>query len=188
MRARGAVAPPSTERSALAFARLAHAGQRRSADGAPFILHPIEVASLLRAAGAPEHVIAAGLLHDTLEKTDTDIAELRRRFGPRVTALVQALTEDGRITKYRDRKAALREQVAGAGDDALIVFAADKVSKLREIGLVPPVAAPAEPRPSMRGRRMVHYRRCLELLESLVPSSSLVGLLRTELERVLAVR
>ena len=47
-----------------------HAGQRRQLDGAPFIEHPLEVAAILHDAGAPDHVIAAGILHDTLEKTD----------------------------------------------------------------------------------------------------------------------
>lgn len=69
-------------RAALVFAERRHDGQRRKFDGAPFIEHPIEVASLLYHAGAPDRVIAAGMLHDTLEKTDTGIDELQRRFGP----------------------------------------------------------------------------------------------------------
>jgi (p)ppGpp synthase/HD superfamily hydrolase len=45
--------------AALAYATELHAGQRRHADGAPFILHPLEVFSLLYHADAPDHVIAA---------------------------------------------------------------------------------------------------------------------------------
>ena len=67
--------------AALRFARARHAGQRREIDHAPFIDHPIEVAWLLRRDGQPDEVIAAGLLHDVLEKTATTSAELRRRFG-----------------------------------------------------------------------------------------------------------
>jgi HD domain len=67
---------PST-REALAYAERQHAGQRRAADGAPFVVHPLEVACLLYRAGAPDDVIAAGLLHDTIEKTDANAADLQ---------------------------------------------------------------------------------------------------------------
>jgi (p)ppGpp synthase/HD superfamily hydrolase len=169
----------------LAFAELKHAGQRRKVDGAPFIEHPVEVASLLCDAGASDDVIAAGLLHDTLEKTNTDIAELRRRFGSRIAALVAAVSEDETIAGYATRKAALRRQVEVAGADAMMVFAADKVSKIREL----PVEAPGSEAARLaatvsrtRQRRLIHYRRCLELLERYLADSPLVVQLRAELE------
>ena len=164
-------------RAALAYAEERHAGQRRKADGAPFIEHPIEVAWLLYRAGAPDHVIAAGVLHDTIEKTDTDISDLRARFGTRTAALVAAVSEDSEIPTYARRKAALREQVAAAGPEALMVFAADKVSKVRELSL-----EASSPKPSQR--RMTHYRRCLELLERLLTDSPLVMQLRSELNQL----
>src|SRR3712207_7550885 len=49
---------------------LQHAYQRRAVDDAPFILHPLEVASLLSARGCDDAVVAAGLLHDVVEKTE----------------------------------------------------------------------------------------------------------------------
>ncbi len=122
-------------RAAIAFARSSHAGQRRRVDGAPFILHPLEVGSLLYHVGAPDHVIAAGVLHDTIEKTAVDAEAISRRFGPRVAAIVTAVSEDERIESYDARKRALREQVQAAGADALMVFAADKISKARELKL-----------------------------------------------------
>ena len=48
--------------AALAYAVEQHSGQKRDADGAPFVLHPIEVATILADAGAPDHVVAAGVL------------------------------------------------------------------------------------------------------------------------------
>ena len=165
-------------RDALAYAEQRHAGQRRKADGAPFIEHPLEVAWLLYSVGAPDHVIAAGALHDTLEKTDADIAELRSRFGARTARLVIAVSEDPGITSYARRKAALRAQVAAAGHEALMVFAADKISKVREVG----------PQSKLPRRRLTHYRRCLELLERRLTGSPLVVQLRTELDRVTAPR
>ena len=161
-------------RAALAYAKELHAGQRRKGDGAPFIEHPVEVAWLLYRVGAPDHVIAAGVLHDTIEKTGADITELRARFGTRTAALVAAVSEDNRIPTYAKRKAALRDQVSAAGPEALMVFAADKVSKLRELSLP---GAPAKP----PRRRMTHYRRCLELLERRL-NSPLVEQLRSEFE------
>ena len=120
-------------RRALDYATEHHAGQRRDTDGAPYVMHPVEVASLLYDAGYPDHVVAAGVLHDVLEDTDAERAEIESGFGPEVAGLVTALTEDDSIEDSRERKAALRLQVAKAGDEAAAVFAADKVSKAREM-------------------------------------------------------
>jgi (p)ppGpp synthase/HD superfamily hydrolase len=164
-------------RAALSYAHERHAGQLRKADHAPFIEHPVEVAWLLYSAGAPDHVIAAGVLHDTIEKGGADLAELRKRFGARTAELVAAVSEDQRISGYATRKAALRTQVEAAGPEALMVFAADKVSKVREVNLDRKRHAPSR-------RRMTHYRRCLELLERLLADSPLVAQLRVELAKV----
>jgi len=172
--------------SALAYAAEQHAGQLRKVDGAPFIVHPIEVGSLLYDAGAGDDVIAAGLLHDTIEKTGTDAAELRRRFGARTAALVAAVTEDEHINGYERRKAALCRQAEAAGPDAMMVFAADKVSKVRELP-VERARSEAETVSRTRQRRLNHYRRCLEMLERHIGDSPLVRQLRAELEARSAV-
>jgi (p)ppGpp synthase/HD superfamily hydrolase len=163
-------------RDALAYAEQHHAGQRRKTDGAPFIEHPLEVGWLLYLAGASDHVIAAGVLHDTIEKTDASIDELRHRFDPHTAELVLAVTEDPAIRSYAQRKAALREQVAAGGREALMVFAADKISKVRELRSAAKFPA----------RRLAHYRHCLDLLERLLSDSPLVAQLRFELDRVAA--
>jgi (p)ppGpp synthase/HD superfamily hydrolase len=172
--------------AALAYAQQLHAGQRRSADGAPFILHPLEVCCLLYHAGARDHVIAAGVLHDTIEKTDSDAADLQARFGLTIATLVLAVSEDQRILGYAERKAALREQVAGAGREALIVLAADKISKARELSLERQQTRQSRLQPALvgceRDRKLAHYRHCLDLLEQLLSDSPLVTQLRAELE------
>jgi (p)ppGpp synthase/HD superfamily hydrolase len=155
------------------YADRLHAGQLRQVDGAPFILHPLEVASLLNEVGAPDHVIAAGVLHDTLEKTDATAGDLSTRFGDRITALVCAVTEDKEIATYAKRKAGLRDQVANADSEVALVFAADKLSTVRELCR----AADAP----VRRRKLTHYRRCLALLQEKLPGSPLVGALATEL-------
>jgi hypothetical protein len=179
--------------AALAYAVEQHAGQRRTADGAPFVLHPIEVATLLADIGAPDHVVAAGVLHDTIEKTTTEAEDLFERFGSRVALLVVSLTEDPAISGYSARKAALRDQVQAAGDEALMVFAADKVSKARELritfarvpraGRMPPLGR----RGSKAYRKLTHYRHCAELLEERLAGSPLVESLRRELAELALV-
>ena len=117
---------PVTE-VALGYAADVHRGQRREVDGARFIVHPLEVASLLffaRRAGAPD-TVAAGVLHDVIEDTDAAAGDLRARVGDTVTKLVLAVSEDDGIDDFDARKAALRAQVAAAGKDALLLFAAD---------------------------------------------------------------
>jgi (p)ppGpp synthase/HD superfamily hydrolase len=163
-------------RDALAYAEERHAGQRRKADDAPFIEHPLEVAWLLYRAGAPDDVIAAGVLHDTIEKAGASADELEERFGHHTTELVVAVSEDPEIPGYARRKAALRDQVAAAGPEALMVFAADKISKVRELRATR----------SLPKGRLTHYRRCVELLERLLSDSPLVTQLRTEFDRVAA--
>lgn len=68
-----------------------------------------------------------------IEKTAATPSDLRERFGSRITGLVLAVSDDDQIAGYAKRKAALRRQVAGAGDEALTLFAADKLSKLRQL-------------------------------------------------------
>ena len=166
---------------AVEFARRVHEGQARKVDGAPFIEHPLEVATILRNADAADDVIAAGVLHDVIEKTDVRVAELEARFGPHIAGTVAAVSEDPRIGPYEERKAALREGAAKAGDEALMVLAADKVSKARELRLHPTAAKHA-------ARRIHHYRECLRLVEERLPGSPLVTELEYELTLLAASR
>ena len=171
-------------RAALAYAERQHAGQRRGSDGAAFVEHPLEVGWLLYRAGAPDHVIAAGVLHDVLEKTPVSFGELRAQFGSRVAELVEAVSEDEGVTGYRRRKAALRQRAASAGPEALQVFAADKVSKVRELRAAVATATRRHlrvPKSLLPRRRLEHLRHCLGMLEERLGDSPLVDLLRTEL-------
>src|SRR5207248_6842112 len=122
-----------------------------------------EVGWLLYRAGEPDGVIAAGVLHDVLEKTAVRGAELKTRFGLRIAELVAALSEDEGIRGYEQRKAALRRQVAVAGPEAMTVFAADKVSKVRELRAAVAGAerrrAPLE-KSWVPPRRLAHFRAC----------------------------
>src|SRR5262245_317543 len=167
-------------RAALAFADRYHSGQRREVDGAPFVTHPLEVAGLLEEAGYPDRVVAAGVLHDTLEDTEATRDDLAREFGDDVADLVMAVTDDPAIVDHRERKEALRGQVAGAGPEALAIYAADKVSKARELRLR-----------ASRGRfdrdahgKLEHYERSLDMLKECLPGHPFVDQLRMELEAI----
>ena len=166
---------PLTQR-ALAFASVRHRGQRRSSDSAPFILHPLEVAQLLRSHGHRDEVVAAAILHDVVEDTGVEPAEIAERFGPEVAGLVDVLTEPGGIASYGERKARLRDAVSRANDDALAIFAADKVAKVRELRMIIATGSVAD------AGKLEHYWASLELLEARLPRDPLVQQLRFELE------
>ena len=178
-------------RDAYAFAAEAHAGQLQESDDSPYIEHPLAVARLLQRAGFGDEVVAAGLLHDTVEDCDVEPPELERRFGSAVAGLVSAMTEPERLTDFRTRKAAHRMQIADAGCEAAAIFAADKVANVHSLRRA--VADQGED--SVRRRltkpfeqKVEHYGRTLQMLEDLQLPLSLVPMLRTELEGLEAER
>ena len=121
-------------RGALEQARRDHAGQvRNGSGGMPYVRHPISVAALLDERGYRDEVLAAALLHDVVEDSDTGLDELREKFGEEVAGMVGALTDDESIEEYRERKAEHRERVAAAGDEALAIYGADKLTNSRTL-------------------------------------------------------
>jgi (p)ppGpp synthase/HD superfamily hydrolase len=168
-------------RRALEFAAAHHQGQRRASDDAAFILHPLEVAQLLRGRGYPDEVVAAGVLHDSLEDTDATPLELEQRFGPVVAALVCSVSEPSGGGSYAQRKARLRSAVADTGPESLAVYAADKVAKVRELRMTLARDWSAAVR-SETADKLHHYWASLALLESLLADDPLVSQLRFELE------
>jgi (p)ppGpp synthase/HD superfamily hydrolase len=164
--------------TAIEFASERHAGQQRRADAAPFVLHPIEAAAILERAGYPDHVVAAAVLHDVLEDTEAERSELEERFGPEVAELVATVSDDPSISDSEAQKDDVRERVRRAGGYAQAVYAADKISKVRELRLTMARGAGDE---SVAARRE-RYRKALAMLEDELPASRLVELLRFELE------
>lgn len=116
---------------ALAKAGEAHAGQLRNGSGGlPYIEHPRMVAATLAERGYPDEVLAAALLHDVVEDSDTTVDDLRGEFGDEIAALVDALSDDESIESYRDRKDEHRARVRDADGDALPIYAADKLANM----------------------------------------------------------
>jgi hypothetical protein len=171
-----------TAQAALRFARARHAHQHREIDHAPFIAHPTEVGSLLCRDGQSDEIIAAGLLHDVLEKTATTSAELHRRFGARVARLVESVSDDPSLGDHEARKRELRDRVAHADSATRTVFAADKIAKVRELALLP---AWQLNEPNNRAK-LAHYRASLAMLRRADGHLPLVDRLDAELNQLLA--
>ena len=125
---------------ALAFAAHKHRDQRRKdAEASPYINHPIALAEVLTGEGgvADIDVLAAALLHDTIEDTATTLAELREHFGERIAGMVAEVTDDKDLPKA-ERKRLQIEHAAGISPGAKLVKLADKICNLRDVAERPP--------------------------------------------------
>jgi (p)ppGpp synthase/HD superfamily hydrolase len=122
------------------FAARRHAGQRRKGAAAePYVNHLLEVAALIAEAtgGSDAALIAAALLHDTLEDTVTEYEELDARFGSDIAALVAAVTDDKSLPKV-ERKRRQIESAPSATSRAKLLKIADKTSNVRALVVSPP--------------------------------------------------
>lgn len=79
---------------AIIFATEAHQGQTRKISNIPYILHPLEVASIISTLTSDIDVMAAGVLHDTIEDCGVDPKVITEKFGRKISAIVQSETED----------------------------------------------------------------------------------------------
>ncbi len=119
-------------RNALEWAERAHAGQVRSGSGGmAYIHHPVAVAELLAEHGCGEETVAAALLHDVVEDSETSVEEIEARFGQPVAKLVAAMTDDESVEPYERRKQEHRRRIEEAGGEAVAIYAADKLSNVR---------------------------------------------------------
>jgi guanosine-3',5'-bis(diphosphate) 3'-pyrophosphohydrolase len=125
---------------ALAFAAHKHRDQRRKdAQASPYINHPIALANCLANEGyiLEPLVLVSALLHDTVEDTETTLAELSQEFGGRVSAIVGEVTDDKRLAKA-ERKQAQIEHAPHISREARLVKLADKICNLRDVADKPP--------------------------------------------------
>jgi guanosine-3',5'-bis(diphosphate) 3'-pyrophosphohydrolase len=125
---------------AMEFAAHKHTDQKRKgARAEPYVNHLVEVAQLLADAtsGDDPALVAAGLLHDTLEDTSTTFEELEREFGAEIAGLVQEVTDNKKLEKA-DRKRLQVETAGKKSPRARLIKIADKTSNLRSILSSPP--------------------------------------------------
>ena len=122
---------------ALHFAIAAHAGMVRKGDGTPYILHPLEVASIASSLTSNEDVLCAAVLHDVVEDTPCTLEQLHETFGGRVAELVAAESESKReehspSDTWMVRKLESLEDLRNTRDrDVLIIWLSDKLSNMR---------------------------------------------------------
>jgi guanosine-3',5'-bis(diphosphate) 3'-pyrophosphohydrolase len=136
---------PSPEDMALvekayAFAKKAHEGQKRFS-GEPYLTHPVETARELAKLGMSAKVVAAGLLHDTIEDAGATPKEIEKDFGKEILFLVEGVTKLGRF-KYRGaerHRESLRKLLIATGQDArvLIIKLIDRLHNMRTLQFVP---------------------------------------------------
>jgi GTP diphosphokinase / guanosine-3',5'-bis(diphosphate) 3'-diphosphatase len=126
--------------AAARFAAEKHAGQKgKGLAKEPYVNHLIEVAELIATSTETldTNLVIAGLLHDTIEDTDTTARDLEERFGSDVTSLVLEATDDKSLPK-ETRKALQIEMAPHKSPRAQALKLADKISNLRSILASPP--------------------------------------------------
>ena len=121
---------------AIRFAVKAHAGALRKGTNLPYILHPLEAAAIAAQMTDDQEIIAATVLHDTIEDTETTAEDIRKEFGARIASLVSSNTENKRrelpaADTWLIRKQETVEHLKTASRAVKTVVFADKLSNLR---------------------------------------------------------
>jgi guanosine-3',5'-bis(diphosphate) 3'-pyrophosphohydrolase len=125
---------------ALEFAARKHRDQRRKGEGAaPYINHAIAVAAVVAGTGSVDNpvTLAAAVLHDTVEDTETTLEELEREFGVEVRDVVEEVTDDKELAKA-ERKRLQIEHTPSASRRAKELKLADKICNIRDLVHAPP--------------------------------------------------
>lgn len=121
---------------AYLFAKEKHEGQRRHS-GEPYMIHPIHVAINLAKINMDSHAMAAGLLHDTLEDTDTTYDELVSEFGESIAELVEGVSKLRMIQFNQDTQYIenLRKLVIATAKDirVIIIRLADRLHNMQTL-------------------------------------------------------
>src|SRR6186997_2050251 len=128
-------------RRAYVFSALEHKGQVRHS-GEPYLVHPLEVASILAEMRLDPVAIAAGLLHDVVEDTLTTIEKIQEHFGPEVAHVVEGVTKIGAIpfSSSEERQAEnFRKMLLAMVDDirVILVKLADRLHNMRTLHHLP---------------------------------------------------
>lgn len=123
---------------AIIFATKAHAGTSRKGKTCPYIVHPLEVVSIIATMSEDQALLAAGVLHDTVEDCNVTIEEIEREFGKNVAHLVnnetdKAATNVPENAEWKERKKITLQRIADAERDSKIVALGDKLSNMRAI-------------------------------------------------------
>ena len=122
------------------FSAQKHSTQRRKDENAsPYINHPISVALAIAEIGGVEdpEILAAALLHDTIEDTETTPAELEGQFGKQVCKYVLEVTDDKSLPKDERKKKQI-EHAKELSKGAALIKLGDKISNVTDVTNNPP--------------------------------------------------
>lgn len=126
---------------AYGFSKRMHEGQTRLS-GEPYIVHPLNVADILTIVESDPSSIAAGLLHDTIEDTPAETADLRKTFGPVVARLVEGVTNLHKLdfaSKQEEQARNLRKMFLAMAEDprVIVIKLADRLHNMRTLAPLP---------------------------------------------------
>jgi (p)ppGpp synthase/HD superfamily hydrolase len=111
--------------------------QKRKGKDIPYITHPLTVGLILARVGGDEALVAAGILHDTIEDSTLEkkvtIEMLTERFGERVATLVASVTEFDKDETWEVRKRHALEHVETFSSDSLLLKSADIIANTAEL-------------------------------------------------------
>ena len=124
---------------AIIYATNAHAGVNRKGKGIPYIIHPLEVMTIVASVTDNQDVLAAAVLHDTMEDAGVKKDTLQLLFGERVANLVASESENKREklaaeSTWKTRKEETLERLQKDKDrDVKLICLGDKLANMREI-------------------------------------------------------
>lgn len=117
------------------FAAQKHINQFRKVSGEPYVNHVLHVGSLVssfKISNKLPELIEAGILHDTLEDTDTTFIELASEFSPLVASLVLELTSDPKQVMLHSKTEYLKRKMLGMSSYGLFIKLCDRLSNLMD--------------------------------------------------------
>jgi len=191
-------------REAYEFAAQMHEGQMRLT-GDPYITHPLEVAAILAMLQSDPLAIVSGLLHDTVEDTKAQRADIQKRFGATVARLMEGVTKLAKLdfaSKQEEQARNLRKMILAMAEDprVILIKLADRLHNMRTLYALPAERQIATAQETLHifaplAHRLGIWRLKWELedlsLKYLEPAryeeiARLVGMSRVERERLIA--
>ena len=124
---------PQIKKAIQFAARKHHGHMRMETEPLPYVTHLFSVALLVAEDGADDDVVAAALLHDTIEDTGTTREEIAENFNERVATLVESVSEmreEGKIIDWKERKTKYLVNLEKASNDAVLISLADKIDNI----------------------------------------------------------
>nr|WP_275695487.1 HD domain-containing protein [Fredinandcohnia sp. SECRCQ15] len=115
------------------MASRAHDGQYRKRTKTPYISHPISVGLILMKAGYRDELVAAAILHDTVEDTELTLNDIEQTFGRTLSTIVEGCSEPDKSLTWDERKEHTIEFLKTAPEDIRVVSCADKLHNVQSI-------------------------------------------------------